>query len=204
MAMPIVGNFSGSDLTDNSFTDFDVNISGTSNVTDVSLLIDSLLSPENSTYPTGVPDYLNQVEAYLMFNGQTLLLWQGLTGANMLSTNFTDSATNEIDVTGSEPYTGGFISQQSSFGTREIPTTTSFAGFGGGSFSGLNANGTWKLRTYDTLADGNVGYVSGGSLTVAGNNPTSTVPVPPQFLATAIAGGLGALKARRRTKVKAA
>jgi hypothetical protein len=94
--------------------------------------------------------------------------------------------------------------QGSGIGTRENPTITSFAGFGGGSgFSGLNANGAWKLRIYDTLADGNVGYFSGGSLTISGNNSNPT-PVPPQFLATAIAGGLGALKARRLQKAKAA
>jgi hypothetical protein len=201
-AMPIVGDFSSSVLTDNDFTDFDVTISGaptTGNVTDVSLLIGSLTNKRNL-------DYLNQTEAYLIFNSQTLLLWQGLTGGNMIATNFTDSATGEIDVIGSEPYTGSFISQYSGIGLRETQTINSFAGFGGISgFSGLNANGTWKLRIYDTMADGNVGYFSGGSLTVAGNNSSSnSVPVPPQFLATAIAGGLGALRARRQQKTKVA
>jgi subtilisin-like proprotein convertase family protein len=68
----------------------------------------------------------------------------------------------------------------------------------------LNANGTWKLRIYDTQEDGNVGYFSGGKLTFAGNTSSNTVPVPPQFLATAIAGGLGVLKTRRRQKAKTA
>jgi hypothetical protein len=114
MAMPIVGTFSDSDLTDDGFVDFDVNISGTSNVTDVSLLVNTLLSPESESNPTGVPDYLNQTEAYLMFNGETLLLWQGLTGANMLLTNFTDSALASIDSAGSEPYFDSFQAQGAS------------------------------------------------------------------------------------------
>jgi hypothetical protein len=199
-AMPIYGDFAAGDLLDNSYVDFDVNISGTSNITDVNLLIQNLIAPETPGGP--VPDYLNQVEAYLLFNGESLLVWQGLTGSTMFGTNFTDAATDEIDISGVEPYTGTFLAQQSSFGTRETPTITSFAGFGGGSFSGLNANGTWKLRIYDTQEDGNVGSFNGGRLTFAGNTSSNTVPVPPQFLATAIAGGLGVLKTRRQQKAK--
>lgn len=176
-------NIAGGPLTDGTFTDFNVDVSGVApaDIANVNLLITAL---------GGSTDYLNQVEMYLNYNGQILLLAQGLTGDQMINTLFDDAAADPIDL-GSAPYTGSFQPQGTGFGTILTPTITTLAGF-----NGLDPNGTWTLRVYDLVLDEDVGALESATLDIA------PVPVPPQVFGTLLVGAIGAAKQWRKQRTK--
>jgi hypothetical protein len=198
-AFGLTMNIGTGDLVDDGYTEFEVSISSfdsASTITDVKLSINNLIEPET---PAGeeFTDYLNDVGAYLIFNGQSLRLFQGLTGNSLSQTTLADTGVDPIDV-GSAPYNGTFRAQ----GGGLVPGTTTINTFAG--FNGINGNGTWRLRISDSLKDDYAGFFDGGTLTVESNSPSTSVPVPPQFIATAIAGGLGLLSKRRQPKQQTA
>ncbi|MBW4554292.1 MAG: hypothetical protein KME35_24785 [Aphanocapsa sp. GSE-SYN-MK-11-07L] len=127
---------------------------------------------------------------YLCYNGEILLLAEGLTGDQMTNTLFDDAAPDPIDL-GSAPYTGSFQPQGTGFGLIETPTITTLAGL-----NGLDPNGTWTLRVYDTLPDSRVGALESATLNI------TSVPVPPQVLGTLLVGVIGAAKQWRKQRTK--
>jgi hypothetical protein len=132
------------------------------------------------------------LEAYLIFDGQTLLLFQGLLGEQMSNTLFNDTASDPIDVAGVAPFSSSFQPQSIGFGLLENPTISSLS-----EFNGLNPNGTWTLRIYDRLQDGQVGTFGGANLSA------TAVPVPPLFMGTAVAMIAGTILKYRKRPSKA-
>ncbi len=167
----------GGIIEDETSTDFNFDVKDVPPITEnVELKI------ENLTHPN-----LFELEFFLISPDQKVLtLAQALIGDQMIDTVLADQGLTNIDVA-DPPYSGVFAPSGKG-GLAQDSNISSFA-----DYDGINPNGNWTLRIYDTIP-GNEGNLSNTTLTI------SAVPEPLTILGTGIALGFGTLFKREMSK----